>query len=316
MTASRSSTLSSIIEATTRSAVASSSGIACASATWTSKAGSAARAASARVGEPSMPTTWWPRPMSSRATRPSPQPISTVSRPGGGTRPSSAARLKRQKKWSVPGARAHAIHPAASASQASRRVAPPAPPPAGSAGTRRHPVGVEHAVDVAQAVDGLLEPLRVGDLDDEAVLHHRRGDDAPRLDDVAACLGERPGEILEQAVAVPRVDLQLDLERLLVLALPVDADEALGILAQRGRVRAVVAVDRDAAPERHVADDRVARHRPAALREAQHDVVDTLDPDAVGVARAGGLPALAAGGGQRPRPPPPRPRPPPPLWGG
>src|SRR3954467_10354929 len=158
--------------------------------------------------------------MSSRATRPSPQPISTVSRPGAGTRPRSAGRLKRQKKGSGPGEHAHAIHPAASAYQASRRAAPPAPPPAGSAGTRRHPVGVEHAVDVAQAVDGLLEPLRVGDLDDEAVLHHRRGNDPPPLDDVAPRLGERPREVLEQAVAVPRVDLQLDLERLLVLALP------------------------------------------------------------------------------------------------
>src|SRR3954471_23012072 len=231
--------------------------------------------------------------VSSRATRPSPQPISTVSRPGAGTSPRSAGRLKRQKKWSVPGERAHATPPAASASQASRRVAPPAPPPAGSAGTRRHPVGVEDAVDVAQAADGLLEALRVGDLDDEAVLDHRRGDDAPRLDDVAARLGERPREVLEQPVAVPGVDLELDLERLLVLALPVDADEALRVLAQGGGVRAVVAVDRDAAPERDVADDRVARHRAAALGEAQHDVVDALDADAVGVARPGRLAALA-----------------------
>src|SRR4051794_24103943 len=299
MTASRSSTLSSIIEATTRSAVASSSGIACASATWTSNSGSASRAASASVGEPSIPTTRCPRAVSSRATRPSPQPISTDSRPGAGTRPRSAGRLKRQKKWSVPGERAHAIHPAASASQASRRVAPPAPPPAGSAGTRRHPVGVEHAVDVAQAVDGLLEALRVGDLDDEAVLDHRRGDDAPRLDDVAARLGGRPREVLEQPVAVPGVDLELDLERLLVLALPVDAHEALRVLAQRGGVRAVVAVDRDAATERDVADDRVARHRPAALRQAQHDVVDALDADAVRVARARRLAALAPRRDQR-----------------
>src|SRR5690349_1586480 len=175
-----------------------------------------------------MPTTRCPRAVSSRATRPSPQPISTVSAPGAGTRPRSAGRLKRQKKWAVPGERAQAIHPAASASHASRRVAPPAPrPSAGSAGTRGHPVRVEHAVDAAQAVDGLLEALRVGDLDDEPVLDHRRGDDAARVDDVAARLGEGPREVLEEAVAIPGVDLELDLERLLVLALPVDADEAL-----------------------------------------------------------------------------------------
>src|SRR5919108_2937108 len=164
----------------------------------------------------------------------------------------------------------------------------------GSAGTRRHAIGVEDAVDVAQAVDRLLERLRVGDLDDEPVLNHGRGDDAARLDDVAAGLGERPGEVLEEAVAVPGVDLQLDLERLLVLALPMDAHEALGILAQRGGVRAVVAVDRDAAPERHVADDRVAGHRAAALGQAQHHVVDALDADSVGAARPGRLAALAA----------------------
>src|SRR3954447_12067288 len=174
---------------------------------------------------------------------------------------------------------------------AGARATPSLPPPAaaGSAGTGRHAVGVEDAVDVAQAVHGLLEALRVGDLDDEPVLDHRRRDDAAGLDDVAARLGERPREVLEQAVAVPGVDLQLHLERLLVVALPVDADEALRVLAQRGGVRAVVAVDRDAAPERDVADDRVARHRPAALGQAQHDVVDALDADAVRVARPGRL---------------------------
>ena len=48
-------------------------------------------------------------------------------------------------------------------------------------------------------------------------------------------LGEGAREVLEQAVAVPGVDLQLDLERRLVVALPVDAHEALGVLAQRRR---------------------------------------------------------------------------------
>ena len=82
-------------------------------------------------------------------------------------------------------------------------------------------VGVEHRVDVAQARDGALERRRVGDLDDEAVLHHRAADDAARLDDVDAVLGQGAREVLEQPVAVPRVDLELDAEGLLVLALPV-----------------------------------------------------------------------------------------------
>src|SRR5688500_17589079 len=81
-------------------------------------------------------------------------------------------------------------------------------------------------------------------------------------------------------MAVPGVDLDLDLERRLVVAVPGHGDEALRVLAQSDRVRAVLAVDRDAAPERDVAQDRVARHRAAALREPQRDVLDALDPDA------------------------------------
>jgi tetratricopeptide (TPR) repeat protein len=53
-------------------------------------------------------------------------------------------------------------------------------------------------------------------------------------------------------------------------------------------------VDRDALAERDVADDRVAGHRPAALGEAQHDVVDAVDLDAVGARGAGRLAARAA----------------------
>src|SRR4051812_29535774 len=108
------------------------------------------------------------------------------------------------------------------------------------AARRDHPVGVEHAVHVAQAVHGHLQRLGVGHLDHEAVLDHRLVDDAARLDDVHAALGERAREVLEQAVAVPRVDLDLDLERGLVVAVPGDGDEAVGVLAQRLGVRAVL----------------------------------------------------------------------------
>ena len=54
-----------------------------------------------------------------------------------------------------------------------------------------------------------------------------------------------------------------------------------GSLRSARGVRAVLAVDRDAAAERHVAEDLVARHRPAALGQPQRDVLDALDPDAV-----------------------------------
>jgi hypothetical protein len=105
-------------------------------------------------------------------------------------------------------------------------------------------------------------------------------DEAARLDDVDPGLGEGPRQILEQAVAIPRVDLDLDLEPGLVLAVPADRDEALRVLAQGGDVRAVVAVDGDPPAEADVPDDRVAGDRAAALGEAQRDVGDALDLDA------------------------------------
>ena len=71
------------------------------------------------------------------------------------------------------------------------------------------------------------------------------------------------------------------LKRGLVVAVPGTRHEALRVLAQRHGVRAVLAVDRDPAAERDVAEDRVARHRPAALGQPQRDVVDALDADAV-----------------------------------
>ena len=52
----------------------------------------------------------------------------------------------------------------------------------------------------------------------------------------------------------------------------VDRREPLRVPPQRLHVRAVLAVDRDALAERDVADDRVARHRRAALREPDEHV--------------------------------------------
>src|SRR3954453_727170 len=78
-----------------------------------------------------------------------------------------------------------------------------------SAGARRDAVRVEDTVDVAQAADGRLQRLGVDDLDHEAVGDHRRVDQAAGLDDVDAGLRERTRQVLEQAMAVPRVDLEL-----------------------------------------------------------------------------------------------------------
>src|SRR5918992_3146206 len=75
---------------------------------------------------------------------------------------------------------------------------------------RRHPVGVEDGVDVAQPGDALLELAVVADLDHEAVLHHRVLRRAIGLEDVDPGLGEGLGEVLEQPGAVPAVDLELD----------------------------------------------------------------------------------------------------------
>ena len=61
--------------------------------------------------------------------------------------------------------------------------------------------------------------------------------------------------------------------------------EALGVPLQRLHVRAVVAVDRDPLAERDVADDLVAGHRRAALREPDEHVLDALDDDPAALAR-------------------------------
>ena len=62
-------------------------------------------------------------------------------------------------------------------------------------------------------------------------------------------------------------------------AVPAHRREALGVAAQRPDVRAVLPVDRDPLAERDVADDLVARHRRAALREPDEHVLDAFDVD-------------------------------------
>ena len=117
-----SSTFIRTIEATARSAAPSSTGRAAASPSSTSIAGSPPRAAAASAGDDSTPRTLCPRAWRTRASRPSPQPTSSVSRPGGGSRSRSQGSPIRQKPWSSSGERAQRIQSPAFASHAARRL--------------------------------------------------------------------------------------------------------------------------------------------------------------------------------------------------
>src|SRR5439155_16207226 len=122
------------------------------------------------------------------------------------------------------------------------------------------------------------------DLGDVPVPGHLVFDGAAVGDDVRAVLGERPGNVLEQARAVPGVDGDLDAEALAAASLPLDRREPFRVAAQRAHVRAVAAVDRDPLAERDVADDVVAGNGCAALGEPDEDVLDSDHVDAVAVA--------------------------------
>src|SRR5262249_49634169 len=95
------------------------------------------------------------------------------------------------------------------------------------------------------------------------------------LDDVAPELGEGASDVLEQARAVPGLQRDRDPERARgrVVGVPADRGEALGVAPQRLDVGAVVAVNGDPAPQRDVADDRVAGYGRAALREPHEHVL-------------------------------------------
>ena len=178
------------------------------------------------------------------------------------------------------------------AASAERRRSASSPPPNGTttltAGRAsslipvgRHPIGVEDRLDVAQPPDALAQLLGVADLDDEAVLDHRVLGRAAASMMLTPASAKVAREVLEQAGAIPGVDLELDPVGRRVVALPGDVGEPLRRLLQRGHVPAVLAVDRDPAPERDVADDLVAGNRAAALGEAHHHVLDALDLDPV-----------------------------------
>jgi hypothetical protein len=91
--------------------------------------------------------------------------------------------------------------------------------------------------------------------------------------------------VREQTRAIPGVDRDLDEEAGRRSPLPLDVSEPLRVALQRAHVRTVLAVHRDAATHRDVADDRVAGHGRAALREPHEHVLDTRHVDADAVAR-------------------------------
>src|SRR5205823_9362794 len=128
-------------------------------------------------------------------------------------------------------------------------------------------IGVDDSVDVAEGVQERAQRLDVASLGLVPVLRQLILDGAAVGDDVRAMLGERPGDVLEEARAIPRVDRDLDAEALRRPAVPLDRREALWISHQRLHVRTVLAVDGDPLAERDVARDRIAGNRRAALRE-------------------------------------------------
>src|SRR4051812_23472250 len=95
----------------------------------------------------------------------------------------------------------------------------------------RDAVGVENGVQMAQRVEQAAERTDVPDLGRVPVLRQLILDVPAVFDDVGAVLGERPGDVLEQARAVPRVDGDLHAEALCGGAVPVDRSEPLGVAA-------------------------------------------------------------------------------------
>ena len=95
----------------------------------------------------------------------------------------------------------------------------------------------------------------------------------------------RRGDVGVEAAAVVPLEREAHDEALPLRLLPVDLEPALGLVREEQQVRAVGAVDAHPAPARDVADDRVARHRLAALGVADHQPVDALDAHALRVPR-------------------------------
>src|SRR6185369_18057907 len=90
--------------------------------------------------------------------------------------------------------------------------------------------------------------------------------------------GHDLGDVVEQPGPVVRLDPDRDRIRLGRRGLPLDLDQAGDLpLVQHGGTGPEM--DRHALAPGDEPDDRVARDRVAALREADEQVADALDPD-------------------------------------
>ena len=89
--------------------------------------------------------------------------------------------------------------------------------------------------------------------------------EAAGLNDAGALLADCAREILEQARAIPSIDVDLGKEASLVVSLPAYVDEARWILTQRRDVAAIIAVDCYSPSKRNVTNNAVAGNRVAAL---------------------------------------------------
>src|SRR5690606_17600169 len=138
---------------------------------------------------------------------------------------------------------------------------------------RKHPV---HPPD---RLHHFLQMRQVLHLDHEAPRHPA----LDRLDlrrlDVRARLRDRRRNVGQQAPTVRPFHRQPYEEPVPGLRLPLDLHPPTRVVRQVQDVRAVHPVDGDAPPPRDVPDDLVSRHRLAALRVPNHQVLQTLDPD-------------------------------------
>jgi len=158
------------------------------------------------------------------------------------------------------------------------------------------PVGVVDGIDVLDGAQHGIEMAGVGQLEFEAHLGDpiAAGVRAAR-NDVDVLLAERIGNVTQQTRSVECDHFDAGPEdRLGAIAVPVDIDQPRRLIAhQTLGVRAVGAMDRNAATTGHEADDVVARHWSAAPRQAHQDVVEALDvhadrgPWTVGPIRSG-----------------------------
>ena len=122
-------------------------------------------------------------------------------------------------------------------------------------------------VDAADGSQQRIQAARIRNLDHKAqgrnTLAVGRGGGGK---DIAACIANGNGDVLEQAHAVQALDHDLDLEESVGSTIPLYVNHALGVLHEALDVGAVGAMHRDTSATRDEADDIVARHRIAAMR--------------------------------------------------